>query len=448
MRRLLMALLAAAVLFGAGGAAFGAPTVRVLRIDGMIHPVTAAILERALEESAREGDDLFLLELDTPGGLVDSTERMIRAMLASPTPICVYVTPRGAHAASAGFFILLAGNVAAMAPVTRTGASSVITIGGENKEGDVALKKASEDLQALLRSLTRAYGRPAEVAEEAVKNAKSWSAEEALEAKLIDLVVPSREELLARLDGREVPRIDGTKTTLRLAGARVVEQELTWSEGFKNVVLHPTIIALLLTIAIIGIYVEFTHPGLILPGVVGVTALLIFLYGSQVLPVRYFAAALVACGVVAFVLELKIVSHGLLTIAGVALTGLGLFLLFPADIPGLAIPLVWLGPLFLVLVGTLIVVTRIVRRALRAPLATGREGLVGELGTAQTDLAPEGRVFVHGETWFARAAETIPRGTPVRVAGSEGLVLVVERADAAPRGAEGPRTRPEGEGND
>lgn len=413
----------------AAGAPAGAasPVVRVYRVDGMIHGVTAAIVERGLAAAAAERAALFVLELDTPGGLVDATEDIVRAILNSPVPVAVLVTPRGAHAASAGFFILLAGDVAAMSPVTRTGASSVITMGGENREGDIALKKASQDLQALLRSVSRMRGRPAELAELAVKDAKSWSAEEALDAKLIDLLAENRDDLLRKLDGRTIKRPDGTSVTLVLAGARVVGHSLMWQEDLKNVVLHPTIIALLLTIAVIGIYVEFTHPGLVLPGVVGAVALLVFLYGSHVLPVRYFAAALVAVGVVAFILEIKVVSYGMLSLAGAVAIGAGLFLLFPRDVPGLAIPLGTLVPIALFLVAAIGGVTWLVARTARLSPRTGREGLVGEEGHATSALDPEGTVFVHGEVWSARANESIPSGARVRVTGSEGLLLHVER---------------------
>ncbi len=414
----------AAVPAAAGGTA---PVVRTYRVDGMIHGVTSAIVERGLAAAAAEHAALFVLELDTPGGLVDATEDIVRAILNSPVPVAVLVTPRGAHAASAGFFILLAGDVAAMSPVTRTGASSVITMGGENKEGDIALKKASQDLQALLRSVSRMRGRPADLAELAVKDAKSWSAEEALDAKLIDLLAENRDDLLKKLDGRTIRRPDGTSVTLALAGARVVEHSLMWQEDLKNVVPHPTIIALLLTIAVIGIYVEFTHPGLVLPGVVGAVALLVFLYGSHVLPVRYFAAALVAVGVVAFILEIKVVSYGMLSLAGALAIGAGLFLLFPRDVPGLALPLATLVPLALFLVAVVGGVTWLVARTARLAPTTGKEGLVGEEGHATSALDPEGTVFVHGEVWSARARESIPPGARVRVTGTEGLLLHVER---------------------
>lgn len=408
-------------------AAPAAPTVYVLRQEGVIHGVAASILERALEQAATRKADLFILELDTPGGLVDAAEDMVREILASPVPVCVFVSPRyGAHAASAGFFLLLAADVAVMAPVTRTGASSVITLGGENKEGDIALKKASEDLSALIRSAARARGRPAEIAEKAVREAKSWSAEEALEARLIDFIADDFPDLLRRLEGREVARPDGRKLHLVLAGAEVLRHQLAWEERVRNWILQPTVVIILLVLAGLGLYIEFNHPGLILPGAVGVVSLLVFLYASQVIPISFFGAALVLLGLVLFILEIKVVSFGLLGVGGALAIALGLWLLFPANIPGLSVPLTTLAPVIVFMIAVLALVTWVVGRAMREKVTTGREGIVGEAGTATSDLAPEGTVFVHGEVWRARSEAPVESGARIRVVGVEGLTLLVE----------------------
>ncbi len=416
----------------AGSASAGEPVVRVHHHEGLIHGVSADILERILEEASRDGAALVVYELDTPGGLVDAAERMVQLVLNSPVPVAVYVTPRGAHAASAGFFVLLAGDVAAMAPFTRTGAAHPITAGGENREGDLALKKVAEDLSALIRSAARARGRPPELAEKAVKEAVSWSAEEALEAHLIDIVAPDLEDLLRQLDGREIVRPDGTHQRLELAGARIDRRDLEWVERVKNVVLHPVVMAMLLSLAALGIYIEFTHPGLILPGAVGAIALLTFLYGSRVLPVNYLAAALVALGIVFFILEIKVTSYGMLALAGTASVGFGLWLLFPGSVPGLRLPLSVLLPIVLFLVAALGGVTWAVSRAMQRKPATGREGIVGETGRATSALAPDGWVFAHGELWKATSAERIEQGESVRITGVRDLVLLVERV---PEGA-------------
>ncbi len=428
-------LVAALVLAGAISGARAAPVVRVHRHEGVIHGVSADILERVLQDAARDGDALVLYELDTPGGLVDAAERMVQQILNSKVPVAVFVAPKGAHAASAGFFLLLAGDVAAMAPLTRTGAAHPITAGGENQEGDIALKKAAEDLSALIRSTARAHGRPPELAEKAVRDAVSWSAEEALEARLIDFVAPDREALVRQLDGREIVRPDGTRVTLELAGATLKEHDLDSIEQMKSVVLHPVVMALLLSLAALGIYIEFTHPGLILPGAVGGVALLVFLYGSRILPVNYLAAALVAVGIVFFILEIKVTSYGMLGVAGTAAIALGLWLLFPGSVPGLRLPLSMLAPIVLFMAAALGGVALVVSRAMRRRPTTGREGIVGSIGRATEPVAPEGWVFVWGERWRARSPRPIGAGEAIRVTGSEGLVLLVE---PAPDGAKAP----------
>ncbi|MBP7147164.1 MAG: nodulation protein NfeD [Acidobacteria bacterium] len=431
---------ALALALGCGAALAATPVVRVYRHEGMIHGVSAAIFDRALKQAAANREDLLILELDTPGGLVDSTEEMVRGILNSPVPVCTFVAPRGAHAASAGFFILIASDVAAMAPVTRTGAAHPITAGGENKKEDIGLQKAAEDLSALIRTAAASRGRPGELAEKAVRESLSWTAEEALASKLIDVIASDREELLDALDGRTIRRADGSEAVLELSGATIVEHKLDWAEEFKNVVLHPVVMSILLSIAAVAIYVELTHPGLILPGVVGVACLLVFLYGSQVLPVSFLAAALVVLGMVMFILEIKVVSYGMLAIGGAVSVAVGMYLLFPASVPGLAVPLSALVPLVLFVVIALGFVTWLVSKAMRIAPTTGREGLLGQVGSATSELAPEGTVFVNGEVWRARSRVPVPRGAAVRVLDAEGLLLMVEPTDEVPGpGGEAPR---------
>ena len=440
----LVLLIAALVLAGAGwtSAAEGddrRALVFVHRLDGVIHPASSAAFSRALQMAGEQHAALFLLEVDTPGGLVSSATEMVQEILASQVPICVYVTPSGAHAASAGFFLLQAADIAAMAPVTTTGAAHPITAGGENKEGDILLKKVAEDLSALIRSAARARGRPAELAEKAVTEAKSWSAEEALEAGLIDLLVPDRKALIAALDGREIRRADASTETLHLDPVEVVEHRLNWKEEFKNVLLRPEIMALILSIAMLGIYVELTHPGLILPGAVGVLGLLVFLYGSQMLPVNYFAVALIAVAGVMFLLEVKVVSYGLLSLGGTACLALGLWLLFPRGVAGLEFPLLSL----VVILGFLLIciggVMYFVIAAQRAPVDTGREGMLGLVGETTTPLEPRGTVWVHGEYWSAHSDQPVPARRPVRVVAVEGLTLHVEPvSDPVSSGAQDP----------
>lgn len=407
------------------------PVVRVVEQEGMIHPVASAILAKAMTTARDNGEDLVVIELDTPGGLVEPAEDIVKDILNSPVPVCVFVSPRGAHAASAGFFILLASDVAAMAPVTRTGAASPIQLGGENQPDDVALKKISEDLSALMRSTARTRGRPADLAEQAVREARSWSAEEALEAGLIDVIANDLDELLAALDGREITRSDGSTQVLELAGARVVRHELRWGEELKRVLMQPTVLLLLLGIAALGIYLELTNPGLILPGVVGVISLLVVLYVSRTLPVNYFAIAMIAVGLVLFLLEIKVMSYGMLTLAGAACLSAGLWLVFPRSVPGWRVSLLTFVPVLVFIVGLVALVTWLVARTYRHPVNTGREGMIGLVGEVAQPLSPEGRVFVHGEYWNARSEVPVAAGQRVRVVAVEGLELVVEPVQPA-----------------
>lgn len=412
------------------GVARAEPIVRVVEQDGMIHPVAAAILDKALTEAAEQDEELVVIELDTPGGLVTAAEDFVKQILGSEVPVCVFVSPRGAHAASAGFFILLASDVAAMAPVTRTGAASPVQIGGENREGDVQLKKISEDLSALMRATARNRGRPAELAEQAVREARTWSAQEALDAGLVEIIANDLDELLSELDGREITRSDGSKEVLELTDAKVVRHQLDWGEELKQVLMQPLVLILLVGIAAVGIYLELTNPGLILPGAVGVAALLIVLYVSQALPVNYFAFALIALGLVLFILEIKVVSYGMLTLGGVVCLGVGLWFVFPRSIPGLAISMWTFLPVLAFIVGLVALVTFLVARTYRHPVNTGREGMVGLVGEAAGELSPTGRVFVHGEYWNAQATAPVEPNAPVRVVAVEGLKLIVEPVDA------------------
>ena len=416
---------------GLAHAADEAPVVRVVEQSGMIHPVAAAIIGKALDEAAEQNESLVVIRLDTPGGLVTAAEDVVKAILGSEVPVCVFVSPRGAHAASAGFFILLSSDVAAMAPVTRTGAASPIQLGGENKEGDVALKKVSEDLSALIRATARNRGRPADLAEEAVRDARSWSAEEALDAGLIELIANDVDALIEKIDGREIARSDGSKVVLELSGAEIVRHQLQWGEELKQVLMQPLVLLLLVGIAALGIYLELTNPGLILPGVVGAIALLIVLYVSQSLPVNYFAFALIGLGLILFLLEIKVVSYGMLTVAGAACLGVGLWFVFPRSVPGLRLSMWTFLPVIVFVVGLVALVTFLVARTYRHPVNTGREGMIGLVGEATGKLDPDGRVFVHGEYWNARATVPVAPRARVRVVSVEGLRLVVEPMDAA-----------------
>ncbi len=409
-----------------------APIVRVVEFETTVNPVTALRVTRAIDEAEREGAELVLIRLDTPGGLVGSMEKIVKRILGSDVPVVTWVGPAGAHAASAGFFILLASDVAAMAPGTRTGAASTVFGTGEGSEDNVLLKKANEDSAALLRSIAARRGRNSEASEETVFSAKSYEEQLALELGLVDVVVSDTAELLRWLDSREITRFDGSTQVLRTAGARLVESEFSARLLFMEFLANPTVAYLLLSFGLLGIFIEITHPGVVFPGVVGVICLLLFAITAQTLPVSAIGVTLILLAIGMFVLEVKVPSFGMLTVGGLFCLVVGSLMLFDGPIPELRVHLGVVLPMSLVLGLACTLVMRLVVKAQRDRVETGVEGLVGEVGTVTRALAPGGKVFVHGELWDAdSAAGAISEGTRVRVKSVEAMRLTVA-AESAP----------------
>jgi membrane-bound serine protease (ClpP class) len=412
------------------------PIVRVVTFDSEITRSSARRIERAIDDAAAASDNLVLIEMDTPGGVVDTTEDLVKKILASKVPVAVWVGPAGARAASGGFYLLIAADVAAMAPGTRTGAAAAIYGMGKSDEGDILLKKLTNDLAALARSIAEHRGRDVASCEKAVSSAESFTDEAALKSGLVDLVAKDRAALLGQLDGRTIKRFDGTTVTLSLAHATFVESETTRSQriedrvgGFLD---NPTVVFLLLMIGAAGLYAEFNHPGAWVPGLVGAVALILFFFGAQVLPVSAVGLLLLVLGLVLFVLEMKFVSHGLLTVGGVFCVVLGSVLLFPGKGGDLRPPLAVVLPGSLTLAALCILATRLAVQARLVGVQTGVEGLKGEIGVAREALAPEGTVFVHGELWQAHALSgPVPAGARVRIVNVRELVVDVEPVDAA-----------------
>jgi membrane-bound serine protease (ClpP class) len=431
MRRALVVLLVAVAVPSSVLAA--APVVRVVDFDIEVTSASSARIVQAIDDAEREGDALVLIRLDTPGGSVGALETIQKRMLGAKVPIVAWVGPSGARAASAGFLLLIAADVAAMAPGTRTGAASPVTaFGGDIPE--TLKKKVENDLAAGARSIAEHRGRNVEKIEKAVLEATAYSDQDALKEGLIDVVAQSREDLLEKLDGRTIRRFDGSSVVLATRGAAIARSERTWKQEFWETLASPTLAFLLLVLGVIGLYTEFTHPGLTFPGVAGALCLLLFALASQVLPVSLIGILLIVLGIVMLILELKIVSHGLLTIGGIACVVIGSLLLIPGPIPELRVPLVVVLPGSLTLAGFCALAVRLSVAARRAPVATGVEGLRGETGVVEDALAPEGKVFVHGELWNAvSTAGAIPRGASVRVVSVEGMRIVVEPS-AAPAG--------------
>lgn len=401
-----------------------APVTRVA-IDSVVHPVTTEIVREALAQARADGSSLIIVRLSTPGGLIDATRDLVELLIGSPVPVVTYVAPSGARAASAGFFLLMAGDVAAMAPGTNTGASSPVMMG---KEIDpVMRKKIESDTAAWLRSLTARRGRNAKLAETTVLEARSFTEEEALKENLIDLIASSETELLQKLDGREITTFAGKKQTLRTAGAVIRDYELTLRQKILRALSNPNIAFIMVILGILGLYVEFSAPGAIFPGVAGAILLLLGLTGLSVLPINWIGAALIVLALGLFVAEAFFTSYGVLGIGGAVALVAGAMLLVEgppelriaaATAVGVALPFALIS----VFLMTLVV------KAHRSKTDTGAPGLVGATGVARTALAPSGQIFVHGEYWAATCSVPVPEGTPVRVLAVEGLRLLVEPA--------------------
>jgi membrane-bound serine protease (ClpP class) len=414
--------MAIALAFQARGQGPG-PRVVAVSIDGMVHPITVEIVKHAIQQAQSEHAELLLIRLNTPGGLLDATRHLIEELSAAPVPVVTYVTPSGGRAASAGFFLLEAGDIAAMAPGTNTGAASPVLLGQQMEE--TMRKKVENDAAALLRSMTTRRGRNSALAEQTVREAKAFTEKEALDNKLIELIAPDETQLFKQLDGREITRWDGHKQVLHLARATVTEATRTLRERLVAAIADPNIGFILLVLGALGIYVEFSNPGLIFPGVAGAILVLLALSALSILPINWVGVALLLLSIALFVLEAKYASHGVLGIGGTLSMILGAVLLIngPPEVRihlGTAISVAL--PFALI---TMFLVS-IVIQARRGKVLTGATGMIGEIGVASTALAPEGQVLVRGEYWDAVADSSISAGTKIRVKAIEALKLRVE----------------------
>jgi membrane-bound serine protease (ClpP class) len=415
--------IAARLLASKNWAAAPASNVIRVRIDGAIHPITAEILRDAIEQARARQAVLMLIDLNTPGGLVDATRQCIERIVDSPIPVITYVTPSGGRAASAGFFLLEAGDVAAMAPGTNTGAASPVVLGQTMDQ--VMRSKVENDLAALMRSLASRRRRNSDLAEKAVREAKAFSDTEALENRLIDLEADNESQLLEKLNGREIVRFNGTRETLHLSNPSISDVTLSWRERLMKAIADPNIGFLLLILGALGVYVEFLSPGLIFPGVAGAVLVLLGLSSLSVLPINWTGAALLLLALSLFVLELKFTSHGILGIGGAVSMLLGAMILVNGP-PEMRIH--WPTALGVTLPFALIAMflVSLAVKARRSRVMTGETALVDEIGTARTPLTPGGQVFVHGEYWDAIGSTNVEPGARVRVTAVEGLTLHVE----------------------
>jgi membrane-bound serine protease (ClpP class) len=399
--------------------------VKVVELDGVVHAVSAAHVVQAIERADAEAAPLLVIRIDTPGGLDSSMRQIVDKMLNCRTPVAAFVGPSGARAASAGFIITIAADVAAMAPGTNIGAAHPVA--GIGQMDEVTSKKVTSDAAAYIRGKAERRGRNVEMAEKAVVESRSFTEKEALELKLIDLVAKDVDDLLAQLEGRSIRRFDGTSVTLRLAGQRTADVRMDWRQAILSAIARPEVLFLLLLGALAGLGAEISHPGLIFPGVIGTLCLILFLFASQIIPVSGAGVLLIVLAVALFVAEVKVTSYGLLTVAGLVAMILGAMMLVDSDLPELRVDAWTLLPVILVFAAFTIALVRLVLQAQRRRAQTGREGFVAQAGRAETDIAPEGWVVVQGERWRARAAEPVAAGETVVVEAVEGLLLRVRK---------------------
>ncbi|HEY2469629.1 MAG TPA: nodulation protein NfeD [Terracidiphilus sp.] len=405
------------------------PLVEKLVLDETIQPVSAGMLDRAIAHAKSTGASALLIEINTPGGLVDSMRTMAGSILSSSVPVIIYVAPAGARAGSAGFFLLEAADIAAMAPGTNAGAAHVVFEGG--KPDETLSQKIENDAEAFLRSYVTRRNRNTDAAIAAVANSHSYSAEEALNQHLIDVIAGSDTELLNAIDGRQVTRMDGTKQILHTKNARIEVVQATLRENLLGWLVNPNIALLLLVGGALLIYVEFNTPGTIVPGALGTLMVLLGIFALDLLPIRFTAVLLLLAAFALMLLEAKFGGHGVLAVTGIVCLMFGMLTLIAAPIPEMRVnPWVAAG-VALGFGGITAFLVRIAIRARRQKAKLGADALIGSEASAMEELAPEGHVLVEGEIWRAVASEPVGAGTKLRVVGHEQYVLRVAPAESA-----------------
>jgi membrane-bound serine protease (ClpP class) len=398
--------------------------VYVAKVSGTVNPGLAEYLIRSMEKASSDQAACVVIQLDTPGGLALSMRSIVMAMLSSRIPVVVYVSPSGARAASAGVMITLAADIAAMAPGTNMGAAHPVNL-GHGKMDETMAEKVVNDMVAYAKSIAEKRGRNSEWAEKAIRESVSVTEKEALELKVIDLIAVDLDDLLEKIDGREVK----DKGTLHTKGVgRVVLTESLRDKVLKTLS-DPNIAYILMMIGLAGLYFELSHPGAIFPGVIGAISLILAFFAFQTLPVNYAGILLIALAILLFVIEMKVTSYGLLSLGGIISLFLGSLMLFEGTAPGMRLSWQVLIPTVVMVSGFFVAVAGLVFRSQVSKPRTGNKGLVGEVGVARSRLEPEGKVFVHGELWNAVATGSIEPGAKVRVVGIDRLMLKVERVE-------------------
>lgn len=434
MRVVMRTLLASAAFAAAAAAPLAqspAPVVFTIEVDGIIHPVAVEYIRGAIARADAANAALLVISLRTPGGLVDSTRDINTAIIGARTPVAVFVGPSGSRAASAGFLITMAADVAAMAPGTHIGAAHPVAGSGE-KLDDTMSRKMASDVAGYGRTLAAQRKRNVQLVEQAVIESRTFTEQEALAASppLIDLIASDVPDLLKKLDGRTVTRFDGRTAQLRTAGATIERVERTWAQEVLSAIAHPQIAYLLLSLGMLGLTIELWNPGAVLPGVVGGICLLLAFFALQVLPVSYAGVLLLLLGLVLLILEVKVTSFGLLAAGGVIALLFGALMLIDSPLPEMQVGLRMILPVTLGMSAIMLFLVRLAVRAQRQPAVTGASGMLGETGRAITSIDPGGigRVQTHGEIWTATSSEPVGSGDTVTVTEVNGLLLRVRPA--------------------
>jgi membrane-bound serine protease (ClpP class) len=402
----------------------GQNEVFIIKVADAISPGTTEFIKTGIKAAEEKSAALVIIELDTPGGLAESMRLIVQNILASKVPVAVFVSPSGARAASAGVMITMAADVAAMAPGTNIGAAHPVGAGGKDIDGTMS-EKVINDMVAQAKSVAEKRGRNAQWVEAAIRESVSVTETEALKENIIDLIARDTDDLIKQLDGRE---LEG-KGKLNLANATKVLHEETLRTKILKTISNPNIAYILMMIGLAGLYFELSHPGAIFPGVIGGIALILAFFALQTLPINYAGALLIVLAIIFFIMEMKITSYGLLSVAGIVSLLLGSLMLFDGSTPGMKVSLRVLLPTVIFVSGFFVAVASLVFRAQISRPTTGSNGLVGEIGVVKKALAPEGKVFVHGELWNARSKEPLDENVKVRVVNVVDLILEVESVD-------------------
>lgn len=422
------------MLAGSGGVSYGGERYALIKLDGSVNPIIAEHIVKSIKDANDQKAEFIILQIDTPGGLLTSMRDIIKSILSSDIPVVVYTAPKGAQAASAGGYIMLASHIAAMAPGTEIGAMHPVSPfldfsekkGEEAPGSNIMEKKVLNDTVAYGKSLAQKRKRNVDWTVKAIKESVSSTYLEAYKHGVIDIIAEDLPDLLVKLNGRSVD-VNGKSITIRTKDIGQIVFDMDWKQRFLNFFADPQMVLLLFVIAVVGIGIEIKSPGLFVPGIVGLLSLFIFLMAINILPINFAGLALIILAIVLFILELKITSYGLLSIGGIISFMLGAMILFDSPLPGGRIPMTSIIGVVIFLLLFFFVVVRAAIKVHLSKVTTGEQGIIGESGTAMRDFKETGKVFVHGEIWNAKSEEQISKNDKISVTGINGMVLTVKK---------------------